>query len=621
MTTAHVLILDGGFGDAVERHLEASGFELSVRCVGGRVAYVDALHAHAWDVVLADVTGTGFEPEDVVALVREHSPGGSVVVIVAEPLGEERALALLRGGAADIIRRGQLDGADPAGARIIREAVACAVAVRASRDALATAEILGQIADNLDEVLWLTSADFGRLIYMSPAAERIWGRAPSILREGQQHWFATIHPDDIPRIAERIATKPPAGALSAEYRVVHPSGAIRWVRTRAFPVYDAAGCVQAFAGLTEDVTEQTRVREELEETRGRALDAARVKTDFVGNLSHELRTPVNGIVGMTEVLRGTPLTPEQRGYTDTILGCAESLVALVDDLLDFSRIDSERIDLASSPFGLRAELDAVIGLMTHPATHKGLRLTCDVAPEVPDRLRGDGQRLRQVLLNLVSNAVKFTASGAVRVAVDCVARGSDDAILGFTVSDTGIGIPADRHAAIFEPFVQVDGSTTRRFGGTGLGLAICARLVALMDGRIEVESEVGRGSTFSFRVRFRLEESGADVLDRQQLIQRIGNDPEILLQLVAVFREECRMLLVQIERGLAARDTRVVERAAHRLRGSLGTMAAEPAQQVALEVELLGRAGDLGTAAERFRALAYEVERLEPALAALTATS
>jgi PAS domain S-box-containing protein len=530
-------------------------------------------------------------------------------------------LGVLRGGAADIVRRGQLEGAGAAGAQIIRDAVAGAVAARASRDALATAEALGKIADTLGEVLWLTSADLGRIIYVSPAAERVWGRPPSILREGQQHWFATIHPDDIPRIAERVATKPPASAFSVEYRVVHPSGAIRWVRSRAFPVLDAADCVQAFAGLTEDVTEQTRVREELEETRGRALEAAQVKTNFVGNLSHELRTPVNGIVGMTEVLRGTPLTAEQRGYTDTILGCAESLIALVDDLLDFSSIDAERIDLASSPFGLRAEIDAVIGLMTHPASHKGLRLVCDVAPEVPDRLRGDAQRVRQVLLNLVSNAIKFTESGTVRLAVDCAARGSDDAILGFTVRDTGIGIPADRHAAIFEPFVQVDGSTTRRFGGTGLGLAICARLVALMGGRIEVESDVGRGSTFSFRVRFRLEKSGADVLDRQQLMQRIGDDPEILLQLVAVFREECRMLLTQIEQGLAARDTRVVERAAHRLRGSLGTMAAEPAQQAALEVELLGRAGDLGTAAERFRALAYEVERLEPALAALTATN
>jgi HPt (histidine-containing phosphotransfer) domain-containing protein len=325
---------------------------------------------------------------------------------------------------------------------------------------------------------------------------------------------------------------------------------------------------------------------------------------------------------MTELLRRTALSPEQRECTETILGCAGQLLALIDDMLDFSAARTGRLALETRPFTLRELLAGAVGVLGHTATMKGIALTWSVDDDVPDALAGDANRLRQVLLNLLSNAVKFTVTGRVSLRV---ARESetpttaDTVVLRFEVADTGIGIPPDKQGGIFDPFVQGDGTTTRRHGGTGLGLAICARLTQLMGGRIWVESAVGSGSIFRFTARLGVAARERPALDRRQLVERIGEDPEILQQLIGVFRDESRMLLAEIGRALAARDARRVERAAHRLRGSLGTLAALPAEDVALELETLGRTGNLGPAAERYAVLDQEITRLEPELAALAA--
>ncbi len=478
---------------------------------------------------------------------------------------------------------------------------------------------LAEVAAHLGEVLWLVPADLQRILYVSPACERVWGRPAVDLCTDPRTWHASIYPDDLPGLARWLRGEDGAQALDVEYRVVHPSGAFRWVRSRAFPVRDAAGRVCRYAGISEDVSEQKRVEQELEQARCDALGAMRVKSEFVANMSHEVRTPVNGIVGMAELLRTTSLSPEQREYTETILGCAERLLALIDDMLDFSSVEAGRLELETSPFRLRELLAGAAGVVGHTATTKGIGLTWSVDGDVPDALEGDPNRLRQVLLNLLSNAVKFTAGGKVSVRVARESDAATEVVLRFTVADTGIGIPLDKQGTIFDPFVQGDGTTTRRHGGTGLGLAICARLAQLMGGRIWVASEVGKGSIFYCTARVGVAARERPALDRRQLVEQIGEDPEILLQLVAVFRDESRMLLEEISRALAARDAQRVERAAHRLRGSLGALAALPAQDVALELEMLGRTGNLGPAPERYVALDREMARLEPELVALTA--
>ena len=238
----------------------------------------------------------------------------------------------------------------------------------------------------------------------------------------------------------------------------------------------------------------------LEHARDEAEAATLAKSQFLANVSHELRTPMNGILGMTAIALENPLTGEQRECMETVKSCADHLQRLLNDLLDFSRIDAGRVSLNRSPFSPHKMVQETVKVFGEVAAAKGIALIWDTARELPDEVIGDAIRLRQILVNLIGNAIKFTESGEVKVAVEAGQSG-DGFELHFRVSDTGIGVAEDKRAVIFQPFTQADGSATRRYGGTGLGLAICGRLVALMNGRIWVESTVGSGSTFHFTVQ------------------------------------------------------------------------------------------------------------------------
>jgi PAS domain S-box-containing protein len=257
-----------------------------------------------------------------------------------------------------------------------------------------------------------------------------------------------------------------------------------------------------FQAIGRDMTQHKRVERALRDARDAAEDANRAKSEFLANMSHEIRTPMNGVIGMTQLALMTELTPTQRDYLETVNRSAESLLGILNSILDFSKIESRKLEMESVPFELRDLAAETLKPLVLAAEAKGLELIFDISPEVPDAIVGDPLRLRQVITNLVGNAIKFTEQGHVLLEVREDRRGSSDAILHFSVSDTGVGIPREKQPLIFEPFSQADGSTTRRYGGTGLGLAISSSLVTLMGGRMWLDSEPGEGSTFHFLAAF-----------------------------------------------------------------------------------------------------------------------
>ncbi|WP_197171611.1 PAS domain-containing sensor histidine kinase [Novipirellula aureliae] len=307
---------------------------------------------------------------------------------------------------------------------------------------------------------------------------------------------------DAARMDELQLIRSGQNVLGREEHACWPDGSETWVATSKLPLRDEGGKTVGTFGISRDISELKAAAEALERAKQVAEAASRAKSEFVANLSHEIRTPMNAIIGMAELLANSGLDEQRTEQARTILESGECLLRLLNDILDFSRIESGRVELDPVPGDLSNCVQGAIRLMKVQANEKSIKLEARVNLATPDFVVADFVRLRQILVNLIGNAIKFTAQGGVTLSVDHVSRINQMVTLQFAVSDTGIGIPNDKLDVIFEEFEQADKSTTRRFGGTGLGLAITSRLVKLMGGQIKVKSQTGLGSTFSFSLTF-----------------------------------------------------------------------------------------------------------------------
>ena len=373
--------------------------------------------------------------------------------------------------------------------------------VSGATDTEQDALFLRSVVENIPYMIFVKNAEDLRFVRFNRAGEELLGYARDQLigkndydffPKDEAVWF-TEHDREV--LKGRKLVDIPEEPIQTR---VH---GLRYLHTKKIPILDEAGTPLYLLGISEDITERKQAELELKRAKEAAEAANEAKSDFLARMSHEIRTPMNAIIGMTELALSTELTEEQEEFLDIVHDSAESLLGLLDEVLDFSKIEAGQLDVEFIPFDLHQVMRHAIKVFENRAQGKGLGLNLSIEKNVPRVAVGDPVRLRQVLVNLINNAVKFTSAGSVDVQVDVDTRQDEHIVLRFTVRDTGIGISPSAQKTIFKSFTQADGSITRQYGGTGLGLTISARLVEMMEGRIWVESSENEGSTFYFTAR------------------------------------------------------------------------------------------------------------------------
>src|SRR5271154_3452124 len=373
---------------------------------------------------------------------------------------------------------------------------------QAQQDLHRSEEQFRQLADHVREVFFILSPALKQMTYISPAYDEIWGRSRQELYDRPEAWSESVHAEDREQVGAFYARCMQGVESEMEYRVVQPGGSVRWIRARSFPVLDGNGKLIRAVGIAEDITTQRLALGDMQRTRAAAEAANRIKSEFLANMSHELRTPLNGILSMAEMALDTDSTYELREYLSMLKASADSLLTVINDILDFSKIEADKLDFEPIEFNIRGNVVASMKSLAIRAHAKDLELNCRVRPEVPNVVFGDPRRLRQIVINLVGNAIKFTERGEVTLDVQVESAEPGSSLLHFTVADSGIGIPQEKRTKIFDAFTQADGSTARRYGGSGLGLTLSRQLVEMFGGGLWLESVVGKGSTFHFTARF-----------------------------------------------------------------------------------------------------------------------
>ena len=505
MDTISLLILedDPPHAEAIRRAFESAGQPVEIRVASSLREYCEMVDARPPHIALLDLNLPDGDTDEALSLL---SVDGPFPALVMTSVGNEKvAVAAMKAGALDYLVKSPEAFADMPRSvqRVLREWDLLQARKRAEAELLNLRAAVEQSANTI-----LITGTNGVIEYANPAfqkntgysADEVLGRTPRVLKSGEQD------KDFYRNLWETISS---GKTWNGQLHNRRKDGSLCWVSATISPVFDERGGIIRYIGVQEDISELKSMESSLREALDRAEEATLAKSEFLANMSHEIRTPINGIMGMADLLLDTGQTAEQLEYTEAIRACGGSLLSLINDILDFSKVEAGQLLLESLDFDIRTTVEESLEILAVKAQEKGLDVVCMISEDVPEILRGDPGRLRQIMFNLVGNAIKFTSRGGVTVRADLQNETETAVTLHFSVADTGIGIPRDKQEAVFAKFIQADLSTSRQFGGTGLGLAICRQLVHLLQGEISVTSEEGRGSTFSFTVNFQKPPTGA----------------------------------------------------------------------------------------------------------------
>jgi two-component system, sensor histidine kinase and response regulator len=455
------------------------------------------------DLVLLDVMMPGMNGYEVTARIKANPATRNIPVIIITALDDSDARLLgLNAGAEDFLSK-PVDRAELCVRvrNLVRLKAYCDYYDKYSRVLERRERMLTTTLSSISDFAYVFDRD-GRFVYVNQPLLDLWGTTFEEA-EGRSFWDLK-YPDDLATLLLRQVQEvfEQTTRVTGETPYTSPSGAHGQYEYIFSPVFAADGAVEAVAGITRDVTERNRAADVLRLAKDAAEAANQAKSEFLANMSHEIRTPMNGVIGMTDLVLDTELTDEQREHLGIVKSSADALLTVINDILDFSRIEAGKLALDPIDFNPRDAVGDIAHAVALKAHQKGLELVVDVSATIPRVVRGDPGRLRQILINLLGNAIKFTTHGEVVLGVTAETATATEVVLHFTITDTGVGIPLDRQKSVFEAFTQADNSTTRAYGGTGLGLTISAQLVHLMSGRLWVESAVDKGSTFHFTAAF-----------------------------------------------------------------------------------------------------------------------
>jgi two-component system, sensor histidine kinase and response regulator len=511
---ARVLIVDDDrFNrDILEAMLKPEGFLLLNAASGEEALAIVAQRPP--DLILLDVLMPGIDGYEVARTIKANAATKNIPVILLTDLNERHARMLgLNAGAEDFLTK-PVDRAE------LCVRVRNLLRLKAYGDyhgkysQMLEVEVGSRTADLVESERRTSLAlDAGQMgtwdldlatdtSVRSLRHDQIFGYATQQTEWGARNLRACVVPADLAAVHRAFDDALRTSAFSLECRIHWPDTSLHWISAEGRVDRNAHGDPVRILGIVKDTTDRKTAEADLRAAKDAAEGANRAKNEFLANMSHEIRTPMNGVIGMTDLVLDTELTPEQREYLLIVKSSANALVTVINDILDFSRMESGKFELDPIDFNPRDAIGDTANAVAFRAHQNGIELIVDVAADVPQTLRGDPGRLRQILINLLGNAIKFTPQGEVVLRVTREAATAQDVVLHFAVSDTGVGIPLDRQKSIFEAFTQGDGSVTRTYGGTGLGLTISLQLVQLMGGRLWVESEAGKGSTFQFTASF-----------------------------------------------------------------------------------------------------------------------